>query len=144
MNSRRSVRGFSLLEVVAAVLLLAITFTALMKVAGSSLNLTAHAAERSGAAMRARSLLDSAFMLEPIRVGSSSGRFDSQFRWRLQVRPWRVAASGGVPQPVPSPLRLYQLDLDVLWHSGGHERSAHFSTLRLGAAEQGAGMRGAP
>ena len=33
-------QGFSLLEVIAAILLLAVTFTALMKVAGSAINLT--------------------------------------------------------------------------------------------------------
>jgi general secretion pathway protein I len=145
MNPRRHARGFSLLEVVAAVLLLAITFTALMKVAGSSLNLASHAAERSEAAMRARSLLDSAFVLEPIRTGSSSGRFDRQFRWRLQVTPWRIAGTVPAPMPAAAPtLRLYQLDLEVLWRSGARERRAHFSTLRLAAPEGGAGPTGAP
>lgn len=120
--------GFSLLEVVAAVLLLAITFTALMKVAGSSINLTTNAAERSQAAMWARSLLDSAFVLEPIHPGSSSGRFDRQFHWQLDVAPWAMS-----DKPGPSaPLRAYRLDLAVLWSSGGHQHVAHFTTLRLG------------
>ncbi|KRE94891.1 hypothetical protein ASG87_17410 [Frateuria sp. Soil773] len=133
-RSRLRQRGFSLLEVVAAVLLLAITFTALMKVAGSALNLTASAAERSQAAMWARSLLDSAFVLEPVRPGSRSGRFDKQFSWQLDVTPWAIA---GKPMP-GSPLRAYQLDLAVRWSSGGHRREAHFTTLRLGGpADQG-------
>ena len=119
--------GFSLLEVIAAVMLLAIAFTALMKVAGASINLTQNAAEHSQAAMRARSLLDSVFVGEPIRLGSSSGRFDQQYRWQLDVTPWNEA--GNVPG---MPLHLYQLDLDVLWGPLAHPRSAHFRTLRLG------------
>lgn len=128
--------GFSLLEVIAAVLLLAIAFASLMRVAGSSLNLTARSAERSEAAMWARSLLDSAFALEPIRTGRSSGRFDERYRWQLDVQPFTVPtdARAGGPQPraPASPLRLYRLDLDVTWKSAGHDYRARFSTLRVG------------
>ena len=109
------------------ILLLAIAFTALMKVAGASINLTHNAAEHSEAAMRARSLLDSAFVGEPIRPGHSSGRFDQRFRWQLDVSPW--SQSGAVAPSAP--LHLYQLDLDVLWGPPEHPRSAHFRTLRL-------------
>jgi general secretion pathway protein I len=93
----RRAHGFTLLEVIAAVLLLAITFASLMRVAGSSLNLTARSAERSEAAMWARSLLDSAFVLEPIRTGRSSGRFDQHYRWQMDVQPFQPPASAQGP-----------------------------------------------
>ena len=125
--------GFSLIEVIAALLLLAITFTALMKVAGGAIGLTQHAAQRSEAAMRARSLLDSAFVGEPIRPGTRSGEFDKQYRWQLQVTPWNA---GGKPVPSP-PLQLYRLDLDVSWRSAGHDQHARFATLRAGAPDAG-------
>lgn len=121
-------RGFSLIEVIAALLLLAITFTALMKVAGGAIGLTQHAAQRSEAAMWARSLLDSAFVTEPLRAGTRSGTFNKQYRWQLQVTPWNP---GGKPVP-NAPLQLYQLDLDVRWNGAGHDQVAHFSTLRVG------------
>ena len=119
--------GFSLLEVIAAIMLLAIAFTALMKVAGASISLSQNAAAHSEAAMYARSLLDSAFVGEPIKPGSSSGRFDQQYRWQLNVTPWNEA---GIAAP-DAPLHLYQLDLNVLWGPSAHPRSAHFRTLRL-------------
>ncbi len=123
-----SQQGFSLIEVIAAIMLLAIAFTALMKVAGASISLTQNAAEHSGAAMRARSFLDSVFVGEPIKPGSSSGKFDRQYRWQLYVTPWNEAGNAA-PQ---ASLHLYQLDLDVLWGPLVHPRSAHFRTLRLG------------
>jgi len=144
-RSRRATRaqGFSLLEVVAAVLLLAITFASLMRVAGSSLNLTARSAERSQASMWARSMLDSAFVLEPIRTGRSSGRFDQRYSWQMAVTAWQppvaAPAPGPQPQAVASPLKLYRLDLDVLWKSAGHAYSARFSTLRVGGPQPAAG-----
>jgi general secretion pathway protein I len=134
MNARSALfyksGGFSLLEVIAAIMLLAIAFTALMKVAGASIALTQNAANHSEAAMWARSRLDSAFVGEPIQPGSSSGQFNSKFRWQLQVNPWDRNT------PPEAPLHLYQLDLDVMWGPATHPRSAHFRTLRLGGPSQ--------
>lgn len=130
MNRSRagSQQGFSLLEVIAAIMLLAIAFTALMKVAGASISLTQNAAEHSAAAMRARSFLDGVFVGEPITPGSRSGKFDQHYRWQLDVTPWNQSGNAA---PGAS-LHLYQLDLDVLWGPSAHPRSAHFRTLRLG------------
>ncbi|WP_266156357.1 type IV pilus modification PilV family protein [Dyella silvatica] len=119
-------RGFSLLEVIAAILLLAITFAALMQVAGSSIGLTNNAADHAQAALWARSLLDIVDVEAPLQPGNSEGRFNAQYRWHLKVAPWNPGNANADSQ-----LRLYKLDLDVLWGSRVHERSAHFSTLRL-------------
>ncbi|MEO7066138.1 MAG: prepilin-type N-terminal cleavage/methylation domain-containing protein [Rhodanobacter sp.] len=119
--------GFSLLEVIAAILLLALTFTALMKVAAGSISLTQNAAAHSEAAMWARSKLDSVFVMDPIKLGTSSGQFDKTYRWQLHVTRW----SPPLPPEQASSLQLYQLDLNVLWGAAARPRSAHFQTLRL-------------
>jgi general secretion pathway protein I len=121
-------RGFSLLEVIAAIMLLAIAFTALMKVAGASMALSSNAAEYSEAALHARSLLDGAFVGEPIRPGHSAGHFGQRYRWQLDVTAWNGA---GMAQP-GAPMQLYQLDLAVSWGPPARPRSAHFRSLRLG------------
>ncbi|MET3653606.1 type IV pilus modification PilV family protein [Dyella japonica] len=119
-------RGFSLLEVVAATLLLAIAFTALLKVAGGSIQLTRNADDHSQAAMWARSLLDTVDITTPLQAGRTEGRFDDNYRWRLVVTPWNPAPTG---QNVA--VRVMKLDLDVIWGPSLRERSAHFSTLRV-------------
>jgi general secretion pathway protein I len=125
--------GFSLLEVIAAIAVLAIAFAALMQVAGSAMSLTARANERTQAALRARSLLDGAFIMDPVREGSSDGRFDDTYRWQLNVSPFNLGDAsvdnGGAGS------RMYRLDLDVFWGERDHERRAHFSTLRLAGAQ---------
>jgi general secretion pathway protein I len=73
----------------------------------------------------------------PLRAGSSEGRFDDQYRWRLVVTPWtppmqpQAQAAMPVPGAVNAPMRMVKLDLDVYWGARARERSAHFSTLRL-------------
>lgn len=128
-----STHGFSLLEVVAAILLLAIAFTALMRVAGGSIGLTNNASDYTRAALWARSLLDTVDAEGPLRPGRTEGQFDRQYRWRLTVAPWRPVDAD--PQQPPSPLQVVKLDLDVLWGQGRSERSAHFSTLRMTAPQ---------
>src|SRR5215469_2769601 len=122
----RRARGFSLLEVIAATLLLAIVFAALMKVAGGSIALTRNADDHSEAALWARSLLDTVDITTPLRPGSSEGRFDDNYRWRLVVSPW----SPGQPA-ANAQARMMKLDLDVFWGHRPREHSAHFSTLRV-------------
>lgn len=121
----RAQRGFSLIEMIAAILLLALAFTALLQVLGGASRLTSQAAQRDRAALLARSLLDSRFVLEPIQAGSSEGRFDQQYRWRMSVTRASPPGSGN-----DTPVQLYRLDVDVLWGQAPDERHARFSTLR--------------
>jgi general secretion pathway protein I len=138
VRSSRHQSGFSLIEVIAAILLLAIAFTALMQVAGASVKLTQNAAEHSEAALWARSKLDSVFVGQALQPGSTSGQFNAKFRWQLDVTPWTQAGAA----PPNAPLHLYQLDLDVLWGPQAHPKSAHFRTLRLTGPETGNAQAG--
>jgi len=124
-------RGFSLLEVIAAILLLAIAFAALMEVAGGSIRLSQNAAQYSQVALWARSLLDTRYTLDPIQPGTSEGRFNDRYRWRLQVTPW--VAPGVPPASNGGNTQMFRLDLDVMWGVEPFERHAHFSTLRIGS-----------
>lgn len=128
---RRHARGFSLLEVIAAIMLLAIAFGALMEVAGGSIRLTQKASDYTQAALWARSALDTHFVLEPLQPGVTQGKFDNRFRWRLQVTPWAVPNSA--PAGTPYAFKMYKLDLDVMWGSAPFEHTARFSTLRIGS-----------
>lgn len=121
-------RGFSLLEVIAAILLLAIAFAALMKVASGAITLSRNAAAHDEAALWARSLLDSAYVTEPLQSGSRSGDAGHRYHWQLDVAPWDPPG----PRPQDTMLQLYRLDLTLRWGNHAHPQVAHFSTLRLG------------
>ncbi len=126
-------RGFSLLEIIAAIAILAIAFAALMQVAGSSMSLTARANERTQAALRARTLLDGAYVMEPLREGDSDGRFDDTYRWHMNVSRYVTPDMKPTADGIPAS-RVYRLDLDVTWGVADNERHARFSTLRMGSA----------
>lgn len=122
---RRNVAGFSLLETIAAVLLLALAFGAVMHVAGAATEVTGHARELNRVAMWADTTLDSAGRLAPLHEGTQQGWYDNKHQWRAIVSPQD-------PFPGQSPdLRVYRVDLDITWRDGNAGRSAHFATLRV-------------
>jgi len=99
-------------------------------VAGSSMSLTARANERTQAALRARTLLDGAFVMEPVQEGVSEGRFDDTYRWRMNVARYR-APDDTATDDGGGRAGMFRLDLDVIWGTAGDERHARFSTLRI-------------
>lgn len=137
-------RGFTLIEVLAAILLLALAFSALLGVAGASSALTQNAADRSQAALWARSLLDGTFVSTPPQPGHSSGRFDRKFGWQLDVTPWNEGGGGGIGGGVAEATQLYQVDLVVSWGPPAHPRAARFRTLRLVQSPRGSAAGGSP
>jgi len=122
---RRRAAGFSLLETIAAILLLALAFGAVMHVVGAATEVTGHARELNRIAMWADTTLDSAGRLEALHEGTRQGWYDPRHQWRTIV-------STQAPGPGQSPdLHVYRIDLDITWRDGSAERSAHFATLRV-------------
>lgn len=125
---RRTQRGFTLIEVIAAIVLLSLAFAALLSALGGATRLAADADAHTRAALCAQSALDGAYVLSPLRPGTRQGRCDKQFHWRLHVQPWQPPGQG---HHVSGPqVDLFRLDLTVLWNDGGRQQHADFSTLR--------------
>lgn len=115
-------------------MLLGIAFAALLKVAGGAMALSRNAAAHDEAALWARSLLDTAYVTEPVTAGSRSGKFNARYRWTLTTAPWPTPGS----KPGENAFGLYRLDLAVQWGNATHPQVAHFETLRLGPAQAAA------
>lgn len=122
---RHAEAGFSLLETIAAILLLALAFGAVMRVAGAATEVTGHARELNRIAMLADTTLDTVGQREPLREGTQTGWYDTRHQWRTVV-------SAQLPFPGQMPdLHVYRIDLEITWRDGNAERNARFSTLRV-------------
>jgi general secretion pathway protein I len=157
--ARHRQAGFSLIEMVAAFLVFAIGMGVLMQVLATSMHSTRTSGDYTMAALWAESKLDVVGVGEPIEAGSSSGRFDDDYSWQLDIQqvdpssvepPPQAAMNPGMPNtpngmqpPVTtsagnagalqvSPFDIYQIDLTVFWGGryGSAQHSARFSTLR--------------
>lgn len=124
MNRRRC-HGFSLLETLAAMFLLAVCFAALLRAAGSSIALHTHASDYTQASLWASSLIDRTFVVEFPSEGEHHGEFDKTYRWTMKVT---SPPENAIQTTVP--MHLYRVDLLVEWNEGGKTMSARYVTLR--------------
>lgn len=161
----RHLRGFSLIEMVAAFLVFAIGIGVLMQILATSMHSARQSSQYTMAALWAESKLDTVGIGVPIEAGQSSGGFDDNYSWELdieQVDPGSVAVqqqqpamAGNKLAPAAnaqtsaanagqgggiqvSPFDLYQVDLTVIWGQGVGSRphTARFSTLRASNPDQ--------
>lgn len=147
----KSERGFTLIEMIAAFVIFAIAVGALMQILTQSLNNARQSKDETRAALWAQSLLDNVGMGEPVEAGSSSGEFDREFKWQLQIDqidPQLIMVTAGdhaqdagqalaaatAGQELPQ-IDLFHVDLKVIWFRGSREHSARFSTLRTARSD---------
>lgn len=138
----RNQRGFSLIEVIVAFVLLATAMGILLAILGGGLAQVRQAGHASEAMLHAQSLLAGVGVLEPIRPGRSAGEFEQgRYRWTLDVSEVEDPVP---PPPTPEGLEpvesvglqragepvFYLLQLDVAWGEGETARSLRLGTLR--------------
>jgi general secretion pathway protein I len=122
--------GFTLVEIIVALAILALSLNAILPAISDALWRTSEAEAQAEAASLARSLLAQAGSAVPLRDGAAAGQFENGFRWRLNVTPYGAAAQ-------LTPVRAYLVAAEVSWDDARQERSLVLTTLRLGANTAG-------
>jgi general secretion pathway protein I len=126
-------RGFTLLEILAAFIVLAVAGGALLQLYQGSLQNVALAAEYSEAALLARSKLAELEARAEVVPGEEQGEFDERYRWQLTLTPYLEADGSAPPE---ARLQAMHLDLAVSWGEGGDERRYGVETLLLTEATE--------
>ncbi len=124
VNTPRSVSGFSLLEVLVAFAILALTLGVLLNIFSGGLRNLGDGQHYTRAVLDAQSRLAEIGVSRPLTAGDQSGDIDDVYRWSARVTPLAMA-SGGLAT-------LYQVDLTVKWGEGAATRSVVLQTLKIG------------
>ena len=124
-------RGFTLLEVLVAFVILALSIGVIMTVFSSSLARGKESETRTVAALLAQSKLAAVGIEEPLSPGVREGRFDDTFAWRAAVEPY----SDGLMADLPGGLIAYRVTVTVSWRARNAWRQVSLATLRLAAPE---------
>jgi general secretion pathway protein I len=131
----KSNRGFSLLEVLVAFVILAMVLGVLMQIFSGGLRNAGVASEYQQAVLLGQSKLASIGIETPLEASEASGEFDSTYRWQVSIRPYQdsqMQESEQAVQPAPiMPVRLLEVDVRVQWGESEQPRSVDFKTLRL-------------
>lgn len=116
-------RGFTLLEILVAFVVLALVGSALLQLFQGGLGNLAAGEQYSRAALLAESKLSQLRNAIELNEGSSEGELEQGYRYQLQLAPY---VEDGEPQPT-----LLQADLTIAWDDGGGERRYKVRTLLL-------------
>jgi general secretion pathway protein I len=130
-------KGFTLLEVIVALIIAGMAAMILFKATGSGLHATQTAAMYDQAIVRAKSRLAAATWGTKLTPGDWRGDDGGGFRWRLRVaplaaasiRPTRLAGSEAAPS---FPVVLYTVSVWVGWNDGGTMRDVRLDTEQVG------------
>ena len=131
--------GFSLLEVLAAFVVLALVGTALFRIFSGALGNASLSDEYSRATLYAESRLASPGVETPLREGVQQGTSDDgKYSWTARVEPYRTPGStpdlDGTVELMP--VRLWRIAVTVSWPGmAGSDRSIALATVRLAPKE---------
>jgi prepilin-type N-terminal cleavage/methylation domain-containing protein len=130
-------KGFTLFEVIVALVIAGIAATALFEAVGSGLHATRTASLYDQAVVRAKSRLAAAAHGTKLTAGDWRGDDGGGFRWRLRVAPLATAAVRpvGLLGPRASlsfPVVLYGVSVWIGWNDDGTEHDVQLDTEQIG------------
>jgi general secretion pathway protein I len=120
-------RGFSLLEVVVAFAILALTLGVLMQIFSHAMNTTALSGTYSRAATLAEARLNTVGLEIPLEPGSHSGDGEDGLQWLVVIEDYELSDVPWEPTLLP-----YLVTSVVSWETARGSRQVSLSTLRLG------------
>jgi general secretion pathway protein I len=131
-----SQRGFTLVEVIVALIIAGLAAVALMQAVGSGLHATRTASMVNQAIVRAKSHMAAATYGTRLMPGDTRGDDGGGFRWRLRIVPVATAAVrpllAGPRASSVVPVALYGISVWIAWNEGGREQAVHLYTEQVG------------
>jgi len=123
--------GFTLLEVLIAVVILGLSVTTILQQFSVALRGGSASQDTCRAVLYAKQKLEELKTAEAGELASESGSFDDGFAWETRIEPYTLAELPG--EEVAEQLRyeLVQLTARVSWQSGVQQKRVELSTLKL-------------
>lgn len=123
--------GFTLLEVLLAFVIFALSFATVLEIVGGSVRSTVRAKDYSMAALTAQSIMEMVGTEIPIMPGGYEGE-TGPFRWVVDIYDYQPAGDDTRTLDIAQieGTMLYWVELRLEWGDGVRSREAVFTTLR--------------
>ena len=120
----RRYRGFTLLEILVAFIVLSLAGGALLQLFHGGLRNVALSSEYSRAALLARSKIAEMDAYQVVESGESEGEFDETFRWQLTTSPYTDPGTIASILSARADYQAMRMQLAVIW--GEHDDETRF------------------
>lgn len=130
MSAKNRCSGYTLIEVLVAMMILVLSLTVLFRIFSSGLRKIDIASDYARAVMIAESVLAATGNTELLQPGQSSGLLFEKYHWVRTVSPYQAP---GDPSYDDLPVSIYQVSVAIEWpgtRSSGNRR-LDLSTLKL-------------
>jgi general secretion pathway protein I len=122
-------RGYTLIEVLVAMVILALTLTVIFRIFSGGLHKIGVATDYTRAVMVAESVLAATGNTERLIAGETSGRLLDQYRWSRSVT--RFPSGTAVSSQRNKLVNAYQVSVVVKWPARDGFRNLNLTTLKL-------------
>ncbi len=131
--------GFTLLEVMVAIFILAVGLVAVLELLAGSLRLTGKASHRTQVVIHAQNVMDGLFAQGFLEDGEESGELPQGFFWRAHVQeifPDEIEADeAGIEDPAQdgqtSSFHIKEITVSIRWEEGESRRSFDLRSMRV-------------
>jgi len=127
MMSPDSDTGFTLIETLVAISILAISLVVLLQLFSGGLKSSKLSDEYTRGIFHAREKMDEILLAGELTEGVIDGKFDDGFRWRAEALHLDIQEA----KDVKLPFRAFNINVDVIWDTGGHEKHFAISAIKL-------------
>ena len=125
-------KGFTLLEVLLAFVVFALSFTIVMEILSGSMRNTIRAREYTEAALIAQSVMDQLGLDFPVELGASYNGESGKYQWEISIEQYEDSAEN--PNSVMlgelTGIEMLQINLFISWGEPPRVKENHFSTVR--------------
>ncbi|MCP4714395.1 MAG: type II secretion system protein [Deltaproteobacteria bacterium] len=131
-RTRTAERGFTLLEVLVAIMILALSVTAILQQFSVALRSGSKAGSATEAVMHAREKIEELKIAKELTEETESGAFDDGCEWETQITAYVHGADADEAEEVYEGLRFetFELRAVVRWREGERERELELKTLK--------------
>jgi general secretion pathway protein I len=125
-------QGFSLLEILIAFSILALSLGILLKIFSGGVNTAVVAEDYTIAVQIAESLIAKTGSEIPLKDHQSSGDENKKYHWSLSISPFFLSGEGIDPKTATA--QLFKINVTVNWGDGQNDdRQIQLTTLKLAA-----------
>jgi len=137
-----SQKGFTLLEILLAIVILGVSLTVIMQQFSAGLRIAHSSKTYTTAISYAKQKLEEFQLQQEIEETEESGSFDDGYSWRVTIVPYEdylEEEEAGEDEDLFEllPLEMYRLDSVVSWMEGDKEKSVLLSTLKTVKKQEG-------